>query len=252
MSDHGPLVARMEEIGDRLVSDNDERQHFHSAYVRSTKAVMKDAGAGNFIDPEWAERWAIAFAQLYMDAFDAWERGDGLSGPWRVAFEASRDPDIPPVRHALLGINAHINYDLPQALLAVITDDEFDDDEILERRAVDHAHVDSILVKRVHEEDKRLAEVEEPGDRTVIDSLMMPFNTAGTKKFLKDGRRKVWGNTRLLSSARREGPDVYAEQLAVLEGLCEDRITDLVTPRFVLISLARHGFGVTLPPRSTR
>lgn len=79
---------------------------------------------------------------------------------------------------------------------------------------------------------------------------MMPFNTAGTKKFLKDGRRKVWGNTRLLSSARREGPDVYTEQLAVLEGLCEDRISDLVTPRFVLISLARHGFGVTLPPRS--
>ena len=114
MSDHGPLIARMEEIGDRLVADNDERQHFHGAYVRSTKAVMKDAEAGNFIDPAWAERWAIAFAQLYMDAFDAWERGDDLSGPWRVAFEASRDPGIPPVRHALLGINAHINYDLPQ------------------------------------------------------------------------------------------------------------------------------------------
>jgi hypothetical protein len=251
MSEHSPLIERMEEIDDRLVADNDERRHFHGAYVRSTHAVMKDADAGNFIDPEWAERWAVAFAQLYMDAFDAWEHGDDLSGPWRVAFEVSRDPEVPPVRHALLGINAHINYDLPQALLAVITDGEFDDYEILEARAVDHAHVDSILVKRVHEEDKGLAEVEEPGDRTIIDSLMMPFNTVGTKKFLKDGRRKVWTNTRLLSSARRAGPEVFAEQLSVLEGLCEDRITDLVTPRFVLISLARHGFGVTLPPRST-
>jgi hypothetical protein len=249
MSEHIPLIARMEEIGDRLVADNDERQHFHGAYLRSTKAVMKDAEAGNFVDPEWAELWAVAFAQLYMDAFDAWERGNDPSGPWRVAFEASRDPDIPPVRHSLLGINAHINYDLPQALLAVITDDEFDDDEILKRRAVDHAHVDSILVKRVHEEDKRLASVEEPGDRTIIDSLMMPFNTAGTKRFLKEGRHKVWNNTHLLSSARRLGPDVYTEQLAVLEGLCEERIADLVTPRFVLISLARNGFGVSLPPR---
>jgi hypothetical protein len=249
MSEHITLIARMEEIGDRLVADNDERQHFHGAYLRSTKAVMQDAEAGNFVDPEWAELWAVAFAQLYMDAFDAWERGNDPSGPWRVAFEASRDPDIPPVRHSLLGINAHINYDLPQALLAVITDDEFDDDEILERRAADHAHVDSILVKRVHEEDKRLASVEEPGDRTIIDSLMMPFNTAGTKRFLKEGRHKVWNNTRLLSSARRLGPDVYTEQLAVLEGLCEERIADLVTPRFVLISLARNGFGVSLPPR---
>jgi hypothetical protein len=42
-----------------------------------------------------------------------------------VAFEASTNPDIPPVRQALLGINAHINYDLPQAFLAVMTDDDF-------------------------------------------------------------------------------------------------------------------------------
>jgi hypothetical protein len=240
----------MEEIGERLVADNDERQHFHGAYVRSTRTVMADAEAGNFIDAEWADRWAVAFAQLYMDAFDAWERGGDPSGPWRVAFEASRDPNIPPLRHALLGINAHINYDLPQALLAVITDAEFDDEEILARRATDHEHVDSILVKRVHEEDKRMAKVEEPGDRTIVDSLMMPFNTAGTKRFLKDGRHKVWANTKLLSSARRLGPDTYAEELAALETLCQARIADLVTPRFVIIGLARHGFGVTLPPRS--
>lgn len=250
MSTHGPLIERMEEIGARLIADNDERQHFHGAYVRSTKAVMADADAGHFVDGAWAHRWGIAFAQLYMDAFDAWERGDDPSGPWQVAFEATRDPDIPPLRHALLGINAHINYDLPQALLAVITDEEFDDPEVLAVRAKDHAHVDSILVRRIPEEDKRMAEVEEPGDRTVIDRLLQPFNRAGTKKLLKDGRARVWGNTRLLSAARELGPDAYAKQLAILETLCRDRVTDLVKPRYPLISLARHGFGVTLPPRT--
>ena len=250
MSEHDPLITEMAEIGERLIAEHDERQHFHGAYLRSTRAVMDDAAAGHFADPEWAECWGLAFAALYMDAFKAWERGDDPSGPWRVAFEASRDPSIPPLRHALLGINAHINYDLPQALLAVITDDEFDDPEVLARRAADHEHVDSILVRRVPEEDKRMARVEEPGDRTVIDSLMQPFNRAGTKKFLKEGRHKVWRNTRLLSSARRRGPDTYAEELAVLEALCEDRVADLVTPRYVIMRLSRHGFGVVLPERS--
>lgn len=239
----------MEEVGENLISDNDERQHFHGVYVRTTRAVMRDAEAGRFVDPEWAVRWLLAFAGFYMDAFDTWERGDDPSGPWRVAFEASRDPDIPPLRHALLGMNAHINYDLPQAFLAVITDSEFDDDELMAKRALDHAHLDSILVGRVHEEDKLMAQVEEPGDRTIIDSLMMPFNTAGTKRFLKEGRHKVWRNARLLSAARRQGPEVYAHELSALEALCEERVTDLVTPRFVIIQLAWHGFGVELSPR---
>jgi len=247
MSLHAPLVARMEEIGDRLVANNDERRYFHLAYLNSTKAVMAEVEADRFADSAWAERWGIAFADLYLEAFDVWESGGEPSGPWRVAFEASQDPDIPPVRHALLGINAHINYDLPQAFLAVISDDEFDDPELMARRAADHARVDSILVHRVRQEDKNLKQVEEPGDRTIVDRLMMPFNRAGTKKFLKEGREKVWRNAQVLNDARRQGAGKYAAELARLEELCEARVADLVRPRYVLMSLARHGFGVILP-----
>ncbi|MFC2176811.1 DUF5995 family protein [Actinomycetota bacterium] len=238
----------MDEIGKRLVAKDDERQHFHLAYLHSTKAVMDDVDADRFVDSAWVERWGLAFAELYLDAYDIWERGGDPSGPWRVAFEASRDPEIPPVRHALLGINAHINYDLPQAFLAVISDDEFDAEEIMERRAADHAHVDSILVRRVRQEDKNLQRVEDPGDRTIVDRLMTPFNRAGTRKFLKEGREKVWRNAGVLSAARRLGPAVYTRELARLEQLSRDRVADLVTPRYVLVGLARHGFGVVLPP----
>ena len=43
--------------------------------------------------------------------------------PWRLAFDAPAE--LPALRHVLLGINAHVNYDLPQALLAVISDEDF-------------------------------------------------------------------------------------------------------------------------------
>jgi hypothetical protein len=237
----------MEEIDEQLIADNDERRHFHGAYLRSTRAVLDDAAAGGFRDPEWAEAWGLAFAELYMGAFAAWDGGGDTPGPWRVAFEASTDSVMPPVRHALLGINAHINYDLPQALLAVISDDDFDDEIVMADRAADHAHVDSILVQRVPEEDRRIARVEEPGDRTAVDRLMSPFNRAGTRRFLKEGRRKVWRNTRLLSAARRRGPDDYLRELSRLEVLCADRVADLVTPRYVIMRLATRGFGVDLP-----
>ena len=46
-------------------------------------------------------------------------------------------------------MNAHINYDLPQALLAVITDEEFDDPALLTRRRSDHQAIDRVLASRV-------------------------------------------------------------------------------------------------------
>lgn len=250
MSDHATVIAEMEQIEKRLIVEKDERQHFHGAYLRSTNAVLAEARAGNFIDSVWAERWGLAFAQLYLDAFNAWDRGDDAPGPWQVAFDASNDHDIPPVRHSLLGINAHINYDLPQAFLAVISDHEFGDEKMMERRAFDHHRVDAILVERVPEEDKRLAAVEDPGDRTLVDDLMQPFNRWGTRRFLKEGRDKVWQNAKLLSAARSQGSEVLAEELAVLDDLCRRRVADLVSPRYVIMHLATHGFGVLLPERS--
>lgn len=237
----------MAEIDERLIKDNDERQHFHGAYTRSTRAVLRAAADGEFVDADWTERWGMAFAALYMDAFDAWEQGGDTPGPWQVAFEASLDSEITPLHHSLLGINAHINYDLPQAHLAVISDADFKDAHLIARRAADHDHVDEILVARVSEEDKRMELVEEPGDRTRLDRLLLPFNRMGTKRFLKDGRKKTWANTRILSAEREQSPEAYATKLAELEALCQERIQDLVTPRFVLIHLARTGFGIELP-----
>jgi hypothetical protein len=247
MPEHHDLIERMTEINERLIADSDERQHFHGAYLRSTRSVLQGAEAGEFLDPDWTERWGLEFAALYMNAFDAWEAGGETPGPWQVAFDASRDPAITPLHHSLLGINAHINYDLPQAHLAVISDAEFKDDALIARRAADHDHVDEILVARVREEDKLMELVEEPGDRTRLDRLLLPFNRLGTKRFLKDGRKKTWANTRVLSTAREQGADAYATKLGELEALCQQRIHDLVTPRFVLIYLARHGFGIDLP-----
>jgi hypothetical protein len=238
------LVERMVADLDRL-PDGDARRFFHSTYLRTTRAVAEEIDRGGFLDGPWLERWDIAFAELYLDALDADLVGAPVPAPWRIAFDTAHTrPELPPLRHILLGMNAHINYDLPQALIAVITPEEFDDPAIRASRARDHTHVDTVLLARVGAEDD---EVRANSRVTLLDRLLGPFNRAATRRLLAESRAKVWHNTGVLDHARRVGPERYAAVLADLERLCAAKLVELTAPGQVLLRLARRGFGVMLP-----
>ena len=147
----------------------------------------------------------------------------------------------------LLGTNAHVNYDLPQALLAVISDDEFEDAALVARREQDHTHVDHILADRVAAEDRELTAATAPGAITWVDRALTPLNRAGSKRFLRESRQKVWRNAMLLSRARRRGHAALAARLSELEELSRGRVAELAAPGQVLLKLAVKGFGVRLP-----
>lgn len=104
--------------------ETDEKRSFHGVYYRNTLAVQERLDAGSFLDPAWVDRWDVVFAELYLDALEAWNRDRQPSAPWRVAFEGARDPAIRPLVHVLVAMNAHINYDLPQSLLSLMSDEE--------------------------------------------------------------------------------------------------------------------------------
>src|SRR5262245_15687215 len=236
------LIARMRAD---LATLNDARRFFHATYLRTTEAVADEIDRGGFVDNPWVSRWDVAFAKLYTYALDADRRGDAVPGPWRIAFGPPRDqPHLPPLRHVLFGLNAHINYDLPQALLAVITSADFDDPTVRLSRQEDHEHVDVVLQARVGAEDDELTAVSRV---TLVDRLLRPANRMASRRFLAEARRKVWHNATVLDRARRVGAQHYAATLAVLEALCEDRVRDLTRPGPVLLTLARKGFGLTVP-----
>jgi hypothetical protein len=232
----------MQDRLDGLTPSQKYLAEFLGTYRRTTLAVGKAVDDGHFEDPDWVEGWDVAFAELYLTALDAHLAGEKPSRPWRLAFDAS--PDLPALRHVLLGINAHVNYDLPQALLAVISDDDFGDASLMARRHRDHERIDSVLSGRVAAEDTELG----MHGRTLTDRLLQPLNRLSSKRFLRESRTKVWHNTVALQAARLDGPTAYAERLAELEVLSAARIADLLAPGQVLIRLAVAGFGVTLPP----
>jgi Family of unknown function (DUF5995) len=234
------VLGQMQERLDALNASMSKRRVFLSTYQRTTAAVGEAIEQAFFEDPSWVERWDVVFAELYLDAHDADMAGAAVPRPWRLAFGAP--PDLPDLRHVLLGINAHINYDLPQALLRVISETDFEDGVLMDRRRRDHERIDAVLAARVAAEDNELQ------PESFVDRLLTPLNRLGTKRFLREARQKVWHNTFELHAARVAGPDAYATRLAELELLSAAKIADLLAPGQVLLRLAVAGFGVTLPP----
>jgi hypothetical protein len=237
------LIARMAALLAPLEAAGDKRRYFHATYQRTTVAVAEELKRGRFADADWVERWDVAFADLYLDVLEADLAGRAPSRPWAIAFGA---PDgLPPLRHVLLGMNAHINYDLPQALVAVISDEQFGDAALLARREADHRAIDDVLAGRVAAEDDELARLS--GPPPLLDRLLRPLNQLGTQRFLREARQKVWANAVALNRARAQGPAAYAAALAQLEELSADKVKALQAPGQVLLKLAATGFGVRLP-----
>jgi hypothetical protein len=244
MNDGSPIVgvvARMRQRLAELPDDLAHRRIFLGTYLRTTQAVGDAIDQARFEDPAWVADWDVKFAELYLRAHDADLGGDGVPRPWRLAFDASAE--LPGLAHVLLGINAHVNYDLPQALLAVITDDQFLDPFLMDRRRRDHERIDGVLAERVGAEDGELAA---SATRSLLDQVLTPLNRLASQRFLRESRQKVWHNTIELQTARVQGS--YEHRLAELELLSAAKVADLLRPGQVLLRLAITGFGVTLPP----
>ena len=239
------LIGRMEAAGAALRERQDTRRFFHATYLHTTRAVRDELAEGGFLDAAWVERWDVAFAALYLDALEASLHGRDVPGPWAAAFAA--DGAVAPLRHVLLGMNAHINYDLPQALLAVISDAEFGDTALLARREADHRHIDQVLATLAGASEGLTETGGRP--RRTTARLADRANLAATRRFLAEARAKVWVNAGLLARARRDGSTRYRARLAELERLATRRVADLTRPGPVLIRLGARGFGITLPPR---
>jgi hypothetical protein len=221
----------------------DPGRFFLGTYLRTTRAVEHALVRRRFEDPAWVSAWVVDFAELYLDALDAHRRDPAAApAPWRLAFGARAD--LPPEAHVLLGMNAHINLDLPQSLIRMIPPQDFCAPRLLELRRRDHERIDEVLAARVGEEDVELQRA--GGRRTPLDRVLAPANRQASRLFLRESRRKVWINTGVLHAARLRGPSAYADRLADLEAAGAARVSDLLRPGPVLLRLAVHGFGVTL------
>ena len=187
----------MQQRIDALPPQLRHRRIFADTYRRTTAGRRRGHRGRPVRGPGVGRHLGRRLRRPVPDAHDADRDGrtDDVPRPWRLAFDAPAD--LPPLRHVLLGINAHVNYDLPQAMLAVISDADFTDPVLIGRRRRDHERIDAVLASRVAAEDDALG-AREP----CLDRVLQPLNRLGSKRFLREARQKVWLNVEQLQAAQ--------------------------------------------------
>lgn len=241
------LVHRMAAAAEALSAQQAPQRHFCGLYLRSTTAMAEELARGRFADPEWVGRLTLAFAGSYLDALEHWQAGQSVPLAWQLALQAP--PGLSPLVHELIGLNAHLNHDLPQALLQVSDDRDLQDEGRSTLRRSDFLHIDDVMLRRLPEEYRHLRALGGPALGEVLARLLYPVNTLASRRWLVAARRSVWHNAAELSRARQAGPAALARRTADLDVLCAAKVADLLRPGQVLLRLAVVGFGVTLPAR---
>ena len=91
---------------------------FTRLYLAVTEDVRSHLPGPTFRDPTFLDRLDVVFADLFFSALDAYEQKPG-SEPhaWAPLFDGRRERGIAPLQFAFAGMNAHINRDLPVALV---------------------------------------------------------------------------------------------------------------------------------------
>jgi len=113
-------IARMEAIGAALEAA-DGLACFNRMYLDVTRQVNSELGQGFFADPAFMTQLDVAFANLYFAAADAADTPASVPLAWRPLAEQRATAGIEPVQFALAGMNAHINHDLPIAVVSTCT-----------------------------------------------------------------------------------------------------------------------------------
>jgi Family of unknown function (DUF5995) len=94
---------------------------FPLAYVRMTQTYgwTRDQ-AGYYQDVPYMNHMDAVFAKYYTDAYYNWSSGNRSAVPqaWLYAFDASQNKTVTGAGDLFLGMNAHINRDLPFVLYA--------------------------------------------------------------------------------------------------------------------------------------
>jgi hypothetical protein len=112
------LLDRMTAI-DQALPASDGVACFNRMYRLVIESVQAHVAAGFFGDPAWMGRLDIVFANLYLSA--AASPGSPTADTpraWTALLDSRSDKRVAPLQFALAGMNAHINHDLP---IAVVT-----------------------------------------------------------------------------------------------------------------------------------
>lgn len=114
------VIREMTRRFDALASSCDHNAIFALAYLRTTEEYRRTIQDRDFFDDTaFVNHEDAVFASYYFRAYDAWKSGGHTPPAWRIAFSAADGREVSATGNLILGMNAHIQNDLPFVLAAI-------------------------------------------------------------------------------------------------------------------------------------
>jgi hypothetical protein len=209
------VVERMRGVLDGLPR-RDGVACFTRLYLAVTEAV-NDA-KGSFAAPAFLAQLDVRFADLYFHALVDPPRA------WAPLLEARARPGIAPIQFALGGMNAHINRDLPVALVETCTELGLE----LRRDGPEHTDflaVNALLVST----EARVKKEFLTGELAIADEALGKVDDVIAMWNVERARDAAWANAETLWSLR-SSPDLADAFLHALDGMVGFAARGLLVP----------------------
>lgn len=208
-------------IADDTASSCSHHAIFARAYVRMTQLYGHTrAIPGYYQDVSYFNHVDAVFARYYTDSYYNWQSGNRSAVPqsWLTALDAAKDKKVSGSGDLLLGMNAHINRDLPYVMAAVglVAPDG-------SSRKTDYDAVEAWLYDATAPLIAEFAARFDPS----IDDTADPFGLGNSALFqmVSSWRENAWRNAEALVSAPTPAAralvaaNIEAEANAVAQGI---------------------------------
>ncbi|CAN5503705.1 hypothetical protein BH23BAC1_BH23BAC1_30570 [soil metagenome] len=144
------VKENLERIIEWSVENQNRNGYFAALYKNISARVQDGIFTSAFDDPMRMEKFVKVFAGYYIDAFEDYKIGNlENSNPWYQVFEqGKRKRTI--LQHLLLGVNTHINFDLPNTCVKIAPGTD------LMFLCNDYVRINSILAASIDQVEKQI------------------------------------------------------------------------------------------------
>ena len=214
-------IRRLREARDEWGCDH--RAVFATTYLTLTKQLFSDVKSGlverTFADPDYLYTEDALFANIYFRTARAYERGDEIAEAWQIAFDTAKRDDTGAVQDMLLGINAHVQNDMPFMLAALgLTRPNGNS------RKPDHDEANGTL-NRAYEDVVEEVRVRFDPAIGITNPAGLPADDLLGLELVRGWRESVWRNAERLLNAegkreqRQVAKQIEAQAAATAEGI---------------------------------
>lgn len=215
MASEDPVIRHMQGLRQQWETAGDAKAVFLGCYQLMTNNTLAAIRRGAFQDQAWVDHLLHRFADYYFGALDTYER-EPAAAPlvWQHTFAAAADARVRPIQHLLLGVNAHINYDLVLTLAEVLRP-EWNGlpPEQRAARYADHCQVNTVIAQTIDVVQDQVLGPAMPGLR-LADALLGRLDERLAAGLIRRWRESVWNNAVHLLAARDD-----AQTASLLRGV---------------------------------